>query len=112
MTKFSTHYALFFFYEKKGVLRENLSDRSCFLSEKLKIFQSKTTSVLKNPLEKLDASNVPKIPPRRCAFSLPQSIRFYFVFIVIFINKSLRYTLKINYLCINKITSFIALNNG
>ena len=28
--KFPTHYALFFFYEKKDVLRESLSDRSCF----------------------------------------------------------------------------------
>ena len=51
---------------------------------------------------KLDASNVPKIPPRRCAFSLPQSSRFYFVFIVVFINKLSYYTLKINNLCITK----------
>ena len=35
------HYALFFFYEKKGVPRENLSDRSCFFEIKIENFYLK-----------------------------------------------------------------------
>ena len=48
--KFATHYALFFFYEKKGVPRENLSGGSCYFLIKIENFYQKiTTFVLKSP---------------------------------------------------------------
>ena len=39
--KFPIHYALFFFYEKKGVPRESLSDRSCFEDKNFQFLSSK-----------------------------------------------------------------------